>query len=175
MVRIDPDSFSGKLVLNGIDKLVFTLMLFLIFAFWTDQQRETERSSMRVEKIQSIEIERPITLVERLSGPVLECLLLVRADRDFGVDKEKIRPLLIEIMFHAEMMENYAGSSDRRKTYEAAGRLVRIVGDFGLLVSQSEPKRSDYKKFGDELTAGFDSLFQSTVEDVATLSGTPRT
>ena len=44
-----------------------------LLAVWTDKQREFERTNMRIEKINSIEIERPITLVEELSKPVRQC------------------------------------------------------------------------------------------------------
>ena len=176
MKKIDPDSFRGKMALNGVDKLVFTLLLFVILAIWTDRQREFERESVREEKIQDIEIERPIALVEELAGPIRRCILFLRMNRIGGVDdrpelgdgsdnlKNELQPLLVEIQLHADMIANYTEDS-KKETSEAARELSRVVDDFGFDVMTDNVSVERYDAFENLLVDQFDSLFLSAIRE----------
>lgn len=169
MAKLDPDSFGGKLVLNGVDKLVFTLLLLVALAVWTDRQREFERASMRVEKLTGIEIERPIALVERLAGPIRRCKLFLRLNRIRGIDSDDLRAELqshlVEIELHADVIENYTEDS-KEETSGAAKRLGEIVRAFGLEVMTAESvSLEQYDTFEHQLDAQFDLLFKSTIRE----------
>ena len=172
MKQIDPDSFRGRIVLNGVDKLVFTLLLFIIFAMWTDRQREFERESVREEKIQGMEIERPITLIEDLSGPIRRCILFLRLNRIGGVDGDKLenelQPLLVEIQLHADMIANYT-EKRKKETSEAARKLSLTVYDFGFDVMTDSVSVEQYHAFEELLVDQFDSLFSSAIEETVAM------
>ena len=175
--KMDPESFNGRLVLNGIDKLVFTLLLFLIFAVWTDQQRKFERANVYAEKINSIEIERPIALVEDLSEPVRRCLLFIRLNKIEGItgaeERAEFQSLLLEIEVDAKMIENYTKNS-KTKTSRAAKSLVDLVRDFGAdVMTDPDVYLSRYIWFESELETQFDSLFESTVREAVTAISGP--
>lgn len=177
MKKVDPDSFFGRLFLNGIDKLAFTLLLLLIFAVWTAQQQKDERDSVHVERINSIEIERPIALVEDLLKPVRQCLLFVRLNRIRGItsDKKKaeLQSLVLEIEVDSKMIGNYMKNRDMATTSQAAYRLGDLVREFGVdVLTGKEVGRMRYDVFLRQLEDQYDLLFESTIKDaVAAISG----
>lgn len=176
MKKVDPDSFFGRLFLNGIDKLAFTLLLLLIFAVWTAQQQKVERDSVHVEKINSIEIERPIALVEELLKPVRQCLLFVRLNRMRGITsdekKAELQSLVLEIEVDSKMIGNYMKNRNMA-TSEAADRLGDLVREFAVdVLTGKEVERMRYDVFLKQLEDQYDLLFESTIKDtVAAISG----
>ena len=168
MKVINADSFAGRLMLNGIDKLVFTLLLFLIFALWTNFQQGRERAYVRAEEVHDIKIRKPIALMEELSNPVRECILFVRRNQVSGIttldDKRKLASLSLEIVLHLEMIKNY--SNNREKTVNAVETLRKNVLTFERLILVGQDARlDDYDRFARQLHKDFDDLSKYTIEE----------
>lgn len=141
-MKLNPDSFSAKLILNGIDKLVFTLLLMVTLALWTQHQRNYERTQMRAEEVSSIKIQRPIKLVEELSNLIRQCMLFMQRVSERSLEKlterekERFASLLLDVELNLEMVSSY--SRDRVETNCAVERLLRTVRkvDVALLKSK---------------------------------------
>lgn len=181
MRTIDPNSLKGRLIVSGIEKLGFTLLLLLILAVWTGQQREFERENVRAERVHDIEIDRPIALVEQLADPVRECLLFIRMNRIGGISggggrreqvQTELQSLLVEIELQADMIEKYTRNS-KKETSAAARKLAETVRDFGRKVNtETIVELDDYNAFMKQLADQFGSLFDATIsETVAAISG----
>lgn len=138
-MKLNPDSFAARLVLNGIDKLGFTLLLMVILVGWTQWQRQYEREQMRAEEVNSIKIQRPIKLVEELSQLIRQCMLFMqRVSMDSlpkvpDEDKEQFASLLLDLRLNLELIKSY--SKDRPETTCAAEKLQETVeaADYDLL------------------------------------------
>lgn len=173
MKTINADSFSGRLVLNAFDKLVFTLLLFLIFAYWTNYQREIERSNIRLQKVHDIEIDRPMALVEQLSKPIVQCLHFIELNKVGVLDRDEARELqslLVEIKLYAAIIQNYAREGGRQRTSEASAKLAELVRDFGIDASRGADL-DRYNQFSKQLEDQYRLLFSSTVEETAAMIG----
>ena len=169
MKVFDPDSFFGKLFLNGIDKLVFTLLLLFIFSSWTEEQQKFERESVHAEKVSSIEIERPIALVEDLVNPVRQCLLFVQLNRIGGItsdeQKAELQSLLLQIEVDSKMIENYTRNRDMGTSAEAE-KLGNLVREFAVeVLTGAKVGIIRYDAFLVQLEDQFDSLFESTIRE----------
>ena len=157
-MKLDPDSFSTKLILNGIDKLVFTLLLALILAILA--QCHT-RGQMRTEQLHRIKVQRPIELLEELSHLIRHCTLLTKRASEHPLpveDREKLVSLLLGIELKLGMIKNY--SNDRKET-------GRIAGDLRMTVAAAleKPNITDnnLKELGETLNREFDSLFKRMI------------
>ena len=178
MKVIDPDSFASRLILNGVDKLVFTLLLSIIFAWWTSLQSGQERENLRTEEVNDIKLRKPIALMEELSNPVRECILFVRRSQVSGIntpeDKSKLASLSLEIVFQLGMIENYA--ENREGTIRAVETLRTNVKTFErLILTRKDAKLDDYSQFANQLHRDFNVLSKFTIDEtIAAISGDPR-
>ena len=169
-MKLSPDSFSEKLILNGIDKLVFTLFLMLILAVFTQCQRKHERDQVRDEELISIKIQRPIKMVEELSNLIRQCMLFMQRVSDESLsylpdeDKEQFSSLLLNLRLNLEMIKSY--SRGRPATTCAAGELQRTLEsiDFALL---KVPVVEDdlLEELRGELYEQFIDLSDSTIDE----------
>ncbi len=166
----DPNSFSGKLILNGIDKFVFTLLLMLILAVWTQYQRDYERTQVRAEEVNIIKIQRPIKLVEELSILIRQCMLFMQQVSMLSLpslteeDKKQFASLLLDIRLNLEMIKSY--SKDRPETTRVAEELQRtvVVMETDILKSKAI-KIQNLKELRDQLYEQFVELSDSTIDE----------
>ena len=134
-MKLDPDSFSTKLILNGVDKLVFTLLLALILAGFTQYHMRTQ---MRAEQLHRIKVQRPIELLEELSHLIRHCTLLTKRASGHPLpeeDREKLISLLLGIELKLGMIKHY--SNDREETGRIASDLRWTVA--AALEKQTSP------------------------------------
>ena len=161
-----PQTFGGMLLLNGIDKLIFTALLGLIAWSWTSRQERHDRNLMRAEKISSIEIQRPVSLVEELSEPVRQCILFIRSKSVQGItspkDKAKLQSFTLDIQLLLDLIDMYAKEA---KTDKSAGNLRKLVGTFNIKVAAAGVEHQDYVDFTDKLREGFVEMSSLVIKE----------
>lgn len=174
-MKLNPDSFSAQLIQNGIDKLVFTLLLMLILAVWTQYQRTYERTQMRVEEVSSIKIQRPIKLVEELSNLIRQCMLFMQRVSERSLeeladeDREQFASLLLDVSLNLEMISSY--SRDRAATTCAVERLRATVRE--AEVALLKRKRIEFDRLSElrsDLFQQFIQLSDSTIDETTAMS-----
>ena len=170
IVKLNPDSFFAKLVLNGIDKLVFTLLLMVALAYWTYDQRKHERAQVRAEEVSSIKIQRPLKLVEELSTLIRQCMLFMQRVSDISLqdlpekDKERFASLLLDTRLNLEMIKSY--SKDRVETTCAAEELRRTVGAIDdALLRKKVVEFKRLQELRNKLYEQFIDLSDSTIDE----------
>ena len=170
IVKLNPDSFSARLLLNGIDKLVFTLLLMLILATWTHYQREYERAQVRAEEVNSIKTQRPIKLVEESSNLIRQCMLFMQrvpglSLRNFPEeDKEQFASLLLDLTLNIELIKSY--SRDRPETTCAAEELQKTVEAVDeALLKKPAIGFEELKRHRDNLYKQFVELSDSMIDE----------
>ena len=177
-MKLDPDSFSTKVILIGIDKLVFTLLLALILgigAFYqadyeqdkrNEEERiriELERELVRAEELHSIKIHRPIELLEELSDLIRHSILITKRVSEHPLpeeDGEKLVSLLLGIELKLEMIKSY--SKDRNETAGIAYDLQKIVKD---AVAKPVITDNNLKELGETLNREFVKLFECMIRE----------
>ena len=175
-MKMNPDSFSTKLILNGIDKLVFTLLLMLILAVWTHYQREHERAQMRAEEVNSIEVHRPIKLVEELSHLVRQCMSfiqhrVVKGSADLtDEDQVELQSLIFDIELNLELIKSYS----RATTRCVAGELQNTAGLIDDAIFKEAAKVGRLERLREKLFRDYVRLSNSMInETTAFVGGAP--
>lgn len=159
-MKLDPDSFFTKVILIGIDKLVFTLLLALILFYVSHDQKSYERMQMRAE-VNSIKIQRPIELLEELSDLIRHSTLITKRVSEHSLpeeDREKLVSLLLGIDLKLEMIKSY--SKDREKADRIAYNLQKIVTD---ALAKPDVTDNDLKELGETLNREFANLFERMI------------
>lgn len=175
-MKLDPDSFSTKIILIGIDKLVFTLLLALILGIGAFYQRKLEREVMYAEELNrrafelqlaregelhSIKVQRPIELLEELSDLIRHSTLITKRVSEHPLpeeDREKLVSLLLGIDLKLEMIKSY--SKDREKADRIAYDLQEIVTD---ALAKPDVTDNDLKELGETLNRQFANLFERMI------------
>lgn len=175
-MKLNPDSFSAKLILNGIDKLVFTLLLMVILAIWTYYQREHERTQVRAEEVNSIKIHRPIKLVEELSSLVRQCMSFIqqrtlkRSPGDLTKEeKVELKSLIFDIKLNLEMIKSY--SEDRAATRCIAEDLRNTAGRIDDAILKGRANFHTLVKLRDELFGDYVRLSNSMISETTAIVG----
>ena len=167
IMKLDPDSLSAKFILNGVDKLVFTLLLMSILAMGTQCQRGLEREQMRAAEFDSIKIQKPMELLEDLSDLIRHCTLLTKRGSKHPLseeDRAQLVSLLLGIELNLEMIRSY--SVGRELTSEVIDHLHEIVE---AALAKPDITDNDLEELGETLNVGFVMLFDHIVGETTRL------
>ena len=159
-MNLNPDSFSTKIILNGIDKLAFTLLLMLILFYVSHNQGSYERAQMRAE-LNSMKIQKPIELLEQLSDSIRRCTLLTRRGSRHPLleeEEEKLASLLLDIKLKLEMIKSY--SKDREEAREITMELQRTVES---ALAKPDITDNDLEELTETLHNKFAHLFERMI------------
>lgn len=171
-MKVNPDSFSAKLILNAIDKLVFMLLLMLILAIWTNYQDERERAEVRVEEVTGV-------LVDELSELVLQCissiqhLLMKESSMDLTKgEAAELKSLIFDIELKAELIRIYSRGTTKcfaRKLGSTAGKIDDAVfkdsADFDHLFSLRNELFESYARLSNSMVNEITAFADGTLEE----------
>ena len=158
MWKFESENFKEQILLNAVDKLVFSALLVVIATTLTTCQQRSDRSLMQAEKAIAIHVQRPMAIIEELSGPIRQLISVTKGAEGIGFTEQQaatVHSLALDIETLLDVLRAYADSQD---VADAVVKIRDPIRAFSDNVSMKTVESEDYKDFSEELRERFVEL-----------------
>lgn len=168
----ESDTYGVRILFVVIDKLVLAVAVALIIGYFQQRQERFERRLQEAEEVNSVHIQRPLVLLEELSGEVRDYLTFVESRKALGISQKAEKAALLEMRIKIqtliEMIGVFSGDSESTASAKVGRELGQTLQGFGARVATNSAQLDDYERVVEDLRRSFGNFSAALVEECST-------